>query len=103
MDEGKATDRMAGLVPLQRADEVPLDRDLSELVLLGERFLHPVFANDSKSRGARSAHSIGPVRFGDGDDGHRMAPSPERLVPADRLAHKGEPIRKLRERHNPQI
>ena len=103
MDEGEATDRMAGLVPLQRADQVPLDRDVRELILLGERFLHPVFADDPESGGTGGTNRLGPVRLGDSDDSHRMTPSPERLVPADRLAHEGQPARKLRERHNPQI
>src|SRR4029450_1174341 len=95
MDEGKATDRVSGLVPLQRADQVPLDRNVSELVLLGERFLHPVFAAHAKSDGPRGPHCIGPVRLGNADDGHRMPPSPELLVPAARPPDVGAAPRKV--------
>ena len=103
MDEREAADGVTGLVPLEPADQVPLDADVRQLVLLGERLLHPVLADRRDAGSHRGADRVGTVGLGHRHDGHRMAPSPERLVPVDRLTCLGEPGRKLRERHNLQI
>ena len=45
MDQGEAAHRLPRLVPLQRADQMPVDPDAGERVLLLQRLLHPVLAH----------------------------------------------------------
>ena len=44
MDPGETLGNSARFVALQRADEVPVKREIGELILLGQRFLDITFA-----------------------------------------------------------
>ncbi|HET9010269.1 MAG TPA: hypothetical protein VFN38_00575, partial [Gemmatimonadaceae bacterium] len=71
MHEVEPLDRLR-LVPLQMADEVPSNRHI-DLSHLGQRFLHPVFADVRDTEIPRRSDGVGSVRLGDRDDRHWLA------------------------------
>ena len=94
---------MAGLVPLQGPDQVPADRHVRQLLLFGQRFLHPVLSDVLQPGGQGSPNRLGSLRLGHRHDPDRMGPSASGLVVADSVTDRGEPVGEPREIHNPEI
>jgi hypothetical protein len=103
VDQREPPHRVPGLVPLQGADQVPAHREVGELILFGEGFLHPVFADVQEPRREGGTHRFGSVGLGHRDDPHRVGPAPDALVVPDPVLDGMQAGPETREIHNHQI
>ena len=100
VDQGEASDCVARLVALERADEVPVDTHVGERFLLLQRFLDPVLPDVRQPGSHRGPDRFRAVGLGDRDDPHRMGPAADGLVRRHGLADPGETAGEGREVHS---
>jgi hypothetical protein len=103
VDERKPAGGMPGLVPLQRADQVPFDRGLRQRGLLLQRLLNPVLTDIPEACRSRCPHRLETMRLGNRYDPDRVVPTSGQLTTSYNLAHGSQPARKAWEIHNPAI